>query len=534
LVGTTQKITVIMIKHSLSLPSLIRGLGGAKSGISKWRQKVAQEKIARSNVRKQAIRSVKKNNLIIERVNKFDEENDLRYEGDLQFYNDESLIKRERLRNNKPLMVAIDYWWEHLVIPLFDKDGDGNIQRNEYKGLYRVLLQSLTKLFHLKKKRSGKAAETALLIEEEREWTRDSGGQNFIDKDRFRTVIFELVDMWCDDINSEAYVKLTHDIFNVAKGMNKHLFDQKESKRKSRNGAPLLSKGVGLRYKSFDIYQAVLEREREREREERKLEQTWKRGISRLRAHNTLRLLIKSLKKKGEHEIARRDEGENCTETEMKVPSADSVANNAVHFFLNNSNAANTKNIDSNNSTSNSTFLNKINTHSVETRKLPSSPSPITILQPWVPPKKRSKLKERVKIMEATSDKRDETLETNRMKPMALSTNKTKRRKRGSMKKKSKSVNCLNGQSIEEFRNCGRISTSRIKFGDLKRYLKTKGGVRSDNKVHFKVGTRKKELKILNGIDGDALVTRQSLCFIEQFGGIATKFTTAPKAVKNR
>ena len=48
-------------------------------------------------------------------------------------------------------------------------------------------------------------------------------------------------------------------------------------------------------------------------------------------------------------------------------------------------------------------------------------------------------------------------------------------------------VGCLISDYIPQPMTLGR---------KIKRYLKTKGGVRSDNKVHFIVGTRKKELKI--------------------------------------
>merc|ERR1711871_1163387 len=123
---------------------------------------------------------------------------DLRDQGNLEFYNDDNLLRREHLRYHASIIKTIDKWWHKLVLPLFDDNGDGNIQRDEYTGLYKSLLRALSHIFHLKRRgKAGRAAQHRLLRLEKREWDSDSQGLGFIDKERFRTCVFELVDIWC-------------------------------------------------------------------------------------------------------------------------------------------------------------------------------------------------------------------------------------------------------------------------------------------------------------------------------------------------
>ena len=240
-----------------SLPNLTSGLNKAAHGLLSWHSKVLARKVARQNERQIAHKIAESGGITYTRrasavkmkngvwtpttptspnvsssSNFFgsgsddddddddnNNNNDMRMEGNLHFYHDDSLLKREHLRNHIGVLHAIDKWWTSFVLPMFDDDGDGNIQRSEYCGLYRVLLHSLTRLFRLRKKKSGRLAETNMVQEEQAEWENDSGGQGHIDRDRFRTVIFELVDIWCDSISADAYIQLTNSIFQTEKNL---------------------------------------------------------------------------------------------------------------------------------------------------------------------------------------------------------------------------------------------------------------------------------------------------------------------------
>ena len=63
----------------------------------------------------------------------------------------------------------------------------------------QLLPRLLSRIFHLKRRgKAGRAAQHRLLRLEKREWESDSQGRGFIDKERFRMCVFELVDIWCD------------------------------------------------------------------------------------------------------------------------------------------------------------------------------------------------------------------------------------------------------------------------------------------------------------------------------------------------
>ena len=256
------------VLRRMSLPSLVGGLGKASAGLHNWHSKVLAKKVARSTTRQEAYQIAKTKNLVtvetttsptspagssspvaspsagrypdkskskIQDPYNYDSEDsdgpDQRDQGNLEFYNDDNLLRREHLRYHASIIKTIDKWWRELVLPLFDANGDGNIQRDEYTGLYKSLLRALSHIFHLKRRgKAGRAAQQRLLRLEKSEWESDSQGLGFIDKERFRTCVFELVDIWCDDISSEAYTKLCNKIFQVT--MTKATEKRKETRTK--------------------------------------------------------------------------------------------------------------------------------------------------------------------------------------------------------------------------------------------------------------------------------------------------------------
>ena len=60
----------------------------------------------------------------------------------------------------------------------------------------------------------------------------DSYLRGFIDKERFRMCVFELVDIWCDEISADAYTKLCNKIFHMVKELQ-----PKTKKKKPKTAA---------------------------------------------------------------------------------------------------------------------------------------------------------------------------------------------------------------------------------------------------------------------------------------------------------
>ena len=151
----------------MSLPSLVGGLGKASVGLHNWHSKVLAKKVARSSKREEAHRIAQSASIItVDTTTRappsstgsspaaspissptgyhdpynFDSDGsedsetpDLRDQGNLEFYNDDNLLRREHLRYHASIIKTIDGWWHDLVLPLFDLDGDGNIQK-KYEG----------------------------------------------------------------------------------------------------------------------------------------------------------------------------------------------------------------------------------------------------------------------------------------------------------------------------------------------------------------------------------------------------------------
>ena len=440
-------------------------------------------------------------------------EQDVRNQANLDFYQDDSLRIRETIRNDSALLQCIDHWWTALILPLFDDDGDGNIQRNEYRGLYRVLLHALTKLFCLKKKKSGKLAEKALLMEEEEEWKRDSDGQDCIHLDRFRTVIFELVDIWCDSISSQAYVTLTNSIFETVRKI--HPFKKKKSHKKIIAGAPNFSPKsdhfYSLCYKSFDIYGEVLKREAHRKELERKSKLTWGRGISRLKKNNAMRLLIGRLKNNG---TGMENKG-GVTEGVAQKLKVEPLKSGAVKVVM---------------------PLQKMKSfkwhENVEAAVEPSTPSTRSA---------------RGAALSIVVDDNYFSNATNRMQvwgnsateAISTSTPVPKKRRRKGYAKKNNSVlkrpkSAFSGVQRQRSRQrlagqFGRRSGT-MSMQNLRRFTESKGRVGNETKVQTVNGLRKKKKSVF--LYGDQICNRATMNFVEKFGGIDTELTAAVKDAK--
>ena len=615
-----------------SLPSLIHGFGQAKTGLQQWRAKVAAHKKQRHNTRQYAINQAIQHKLITTKQqhnpNLDDDEldddelddTDLRYEGDLTHYNDDSLLQREHLRTDHGVVSAINHWWSTLVLPLFDDNEDGTIQQDEYSGLYRLLLQALTQLFHLKQKKSGKLAEEAMQREQEEEWAKDSAGQTYIDQDRFCTVIFELVDIWCDHITASSYVALTNEIFTTIQALNLEQNKQQKNTHKHRKrkvrGPPRLSQGVGdLRYKSFDAYQCVLKREKERDIAQRKLQQTWTRGISRLKANTTMRLLIKKLKQNGQHEMELVDQAKTQQQrtpveetrsgtgtavvyhegsTKAKQPEQNVVlVHPATRETKELMDAAGTTeeysvlrvpSIPS--SPSSSVVLNQTglpraatskgfpglsikimkNNKEKEHGEVQRGGAPANIedttsmLRPWVMPANFIQQVRRAHSPKNTDiammQEQPVTLNVNvanhnqnsfggRKRNPGEKKNRKKRLKRpksaGNLRKRRSSTprhvprmnRVRRPRGVLNVGDFGRMSGT-LSMKDLKKFIRTKGKYGNKSGVRHVAGTRLKENNALGGVEGDGILTRQHLYFMESFGGIRTRMTTATSVPKLR
>lgn len=527
----------------MSLPSLVGGVGMASSGLHHWHKKVLAKKVARSNEREEALRIAKAARIVVDhhkslsafqqqpeqRKKPYDSDSgddsdspDLREQGNLAFYTDESLLQREHLRYNVSILKTIDHWWYNLVLPIFDLDGDGNIQREEYSGLYKALLRALSTIFHLKQKgKAGRAAQHRLMRLEKREWESDSQGHGFIDKERFRRCVFELVDIWSDKISAKAYSDLCNRIFTTVENLE----PKKKEKPKFPVGAPKFSKRkYGLQYRTFDILAEVLAREQQREIIKRKAKQSWGRGISRLSAHNTIRLMIQRLK----NQNAASDSPEDSA---TSISSASGTANLPLE-------RKGSPNIRAESTKKMVLGTEKGTESSSDAHADANSPVAAFALKAML----TSHFKTQKHKYHTTNrwERRDGESSRMKMSKSALLSMKSSSQMPGSSSRHSNENNPKRNKKLKRLRRRrpksaitrshvkGRFATisGSMQMRDIQKFNETNGRTGNHYKAHkLEYVRRKLDIERVLSIVGDNLRTHQAMSFVERQGGIQTNMT---------
>ena len=113
-------------------------------------------------------------------------------EGDTSFDLPEMIDKRQALRADPNVSAVLDRWWVAA-----DVNNSGKVSREEYLHLGIALYHALV----------GDGDEEAARESAEDDWEQDSQGKEEMDEEHFKTSIFELADLWTDNIEPEEYVR---------------------------------------------------------------------------------------------------------------------------------------------------------------------------------------------------------------------------------------------------------------------------------------------------------------------------------------
>ena len=116
-------------------------------------------------------------------------------QGNMDFYSNDNLIYRKMLRSTKEILNILKRWWKACDAL---KEEDGTLGKRAYLAMDVKIQKALNRHFEARK-----AWEIA-----EKDWVRDSRGENTIDEKKFYDAIFELADMWTDSVEENDYVEL--------------------------------------------------------------------------------------------------------------------------------------------------------------------------------------------------------------------------------------------------------------------------------------------------------------------------------------
>ena len=138
---------------------------------------------------------------------------DLRGQGDLSLYSDDALLQRSRLRHHPEIKKCSDRWWHCLLIPTFDANMDGKLQRDEYIIFHKCINMALQAGVEglVDGTPISSQVATQMAIED---FESDSAGTDSVDAERFRNSLFELVDMWTETTDPQEYVDFLEFLFS--------------------------------------------------------------------------------------------------------------------------------------------------------------------------------------------------------------------------------------------------------------------------------------------------------------------------------
>jgi len=164
-------------------------------------------------------------------------------QANLALYTDEAKNSREALRRHTRVCTSIKRWWLELG---FQREPVG-MRKAEYVALCVALARVLSPE-NFKEKVAREGAE--------REWAKDSNGQELIAYDAFQEAIFELADLWTLDISAESYVNFLN---NTLEAIAPELRTSLPHRRMRRTPSPPRSPRRGFRGPTaFDVGERVL------------------------------------------------------------------------------------------------------------------------------------------------------------------------------------------------------------------------------------------------------------------------------------
>jgi hypothetical protein len=133
---------------------------------------------------------------------------DIRLQGDKEMHTVESLMARKHLKTHPALKAIVLKFWN-----IFDDDDSGALSHDEYITLNKLLHKAL--LPDVTEEEAKMSAET--------DWHEDCNGEETMDFDGFFSSMFQLADIWCEDIDGAEYEGFLKNLLNqiMAKGLVK-------------------------------------------------------------------------------------------------------------------------------------------------------------------------------------------------------------------------------------------------------------------------------------------------------------------------
>jgi hypothetical protein len=127
-------------------------------------------------------------------------------QGDMAMYTDEVQAIREALfESNKEVNAQLDAWWVAATLYL-DKDGDADLDKQEYAEFHKRLLRLLDD------PDEALSEEEALAAMHE-DFAADAGPDGEVSKEEFRYSVFQLADQWTCTTSAGEYVEFLRTSF---------------------------------------------------------------------------------------------------------------------------------------------------------------------------------------------------------------------------------------------------------------------------------------------------------------------------------
>jgi len=118
----------------------------------------------------------------------------------MEYYTDEALVLRSKLREDPQVLAALDKWWQTLP-----KSPFGGVSKQTYSGLSLCLNKALNRQY--------KYLEA--LGSAEQDWAEDSRGRQEMKSDLLSDAMFQLADLWCEGMAAEGYAKFLEQLLEA-------------------------------------------------------------------------------------------------------------------------------------------------------------------------------------------------------------------------------------------------------------------------------------------------------------------------------
>ncbi|KAH8056214.1 hypothetical protein JL722_7516 [Aureococcus anophagefferens] len=126
-------------------------------------------------------------------------------EGDLEFYSEESLVKRALMREHPRIRSWLQWWCASLKYD--DLDHNGLLDIDEYTSFHERLSAWLATEYLGAAKRQGSSSREDVRAQVVADFNADSNDDGMISRDEFHGAVFELADNWTESIEVNEYIQ---------------------------------------------------------------------------------------------------------------------------------------------------------------------------------------------------------------------------------------------------------------------------------------------------------------------------------------